>query len=153
MAPKCSTQSSQTRLICMNTPLLATMTRCPFSIPGRLPNKGAASTGHVLCSASSRGSVISFRSAVEQLPQCRARRHQHVLGEVRELAVQHVFPELVRTAAILHEVLADVRLREERSEERLVPRVDFLGGCTLGYTDAALADAAVFVHVEVRRLK
>src|SRR4051794_22455452 len=126
MAPKCSTQSSQSRLICMNTPLLATITRWPFSIAGGLPNKGAASTGHVRLSASSRGSVISFRSAVEQLPQCRARRHQHPLGKVPELAVQHVFPELVRAAAILDEILADVRMREERSEERLVPRVDLL---------------------------
>src|SRR5438552_4457459 len=153
MPPKRSTQSSQSRLICRNTPLLATMTRWPFSIAGRTPNNGAASTGHARCSASSRGSVISFRSAIEQLPQCRARRHQHVLGEARELAVEHVFPELVRAAAILDEVLANVGMREERSEERLVPCVDFLGGRTLRYADAALADAAVFVHVEVRRLE
>src|SRR5204863_7427388 len=112
MAPKRSTQSSQSRLTCTNTPLLATMTRCPFSIAGRTPNNGAASTGQARCSASSRGSVISFRSAVEQLPQCRARRHQHSLGEAREPAVEHVFPQLVRAAAILHEVLAAVGMGE-----------------------------------------
>src|SRR5438132_1422617 len=80
MAPKCSTQSSQSRLICMNTPLHATMTRWPFSIAGGLPNKGAASTGHVRCSASSRGSVISFRSAVEHLSQCRMRHDLAAFG-------------------------------------------------------------------------
>src|SRR5436305_6120072 len=108
MPPKRSTQSSQSRLTCTNTPLLATMTRCPLSIAGRTPNSGAASTGHARCSASSRRSVISFRSATEQLPQRRLHRNQHSFREVRELAVEHIFPELVRAVAILHEILADV---------------------------------------------
>src|ERR1700682_2919324 len=138
MPPKRTTQSSQSRLTCTNTPLLATMTRCPFSIAGRTPNKGAASTGHARCSASSRGSDISFRSATEQLPQRRLHRHQYLFRELRVLAVEHVFPELVRAAAILHEVLADVGMGEERPEEGVVPRVDFLGGRTVRQAGAAL---------------
>src|SRR5437773_4399219 len=112
MSPMRSTQSSQSRLPCTNTPLLATMTRCPFSIAGRAPNNGAASTGHARCSASSRGSVISFRSATEHLPQRRLHRHQHLFRELRVLAVEHVLPELVGAAAILHEVLADIGMGE-----------------------------------------
>src|SRR6266567_7402635 len=128
MAPKRSTQSSQSRLTCRNTPLLATMTRCPFSIAGKTPNKGAAKRGHARCSASSRRSIISLRIAVEQLSQRRLHRYQHLFRKLRELAVEHVFPELVRTAAILHEILADVGMGEEGPEEGIVPRVDFLGG-------------------------
>src|SRR5438094_3651162 len=122
MPPKRSTQSSQSRLTCTNTPLLATMTRCPFSsIAGRTPNKGAAKTGHARCSASSRRSINSLRIAVEQLPQRRVHRDQHLFRELRVLAVEHVFPELVRAAAILNEVLPDVGVGEKRPEEGLVP--------------------------------
>src|SRR5690242_13642490 len=117
MPPRRSTQSSQSRLTCRKTPLLATMTRCPFSIAARTPNKGAAKTGQARCSASSRGSLISLRSAIEQLAQRRLNRNQHSFREMRELAVEHVLPELVRPAAILHEVLADVGMGEEGAEE------------------------------------
>src|ERR1700681_1208804 len=114
MPPKRSTQSSQSRLTCTNTPLLPTMTGCPFSIAGRTPNSGAATTGHARCNASSRGSAISFRGAAEQLRQRRLHGHQHLFRELRVLAVEHVFPELVRATAILHEVLADIGMGEER---------------------------------------
>src|ERR1700687_1119298 len=147
MAPKRSTHASHSRLTCRNTPLLATMTRCPFSIAGRAPNNGAASTGHARCSASSRGSDISFRSAPEQLPQRHLHRHQHLFRELRVLAVEHVFPELVRAAAILHEALADVGMGEERPEKGVVPRVNFLGGRTVRHAGAALADGATVIHV------
>src|SRR5258708_7471316 len=153
MAPKRSTQSSQSRLTCRNTPLLATMTRCPFSIAGRTPNNGAASTEHARCNASSRGSAISFRSTAEQLRQRRLHGHQHLFRKLRELAVEHVFPEFVRAAAILHEILGDVGMGEERPEEGVVPRVDFLGGRTVRHAGAALADGATVIDVEVRRLK
>src|SRR6266478_5835729 len=153
MPPKRSTQSSQSRLTCTNTPLLATMTRCPFSIAGRSPNKGAAKTGHAHCSASSRRSILSLRIAVEQLPQRRLHRDQHLFRKLRELAVEHVFPEFVRAAAILHEILADVGMGEERPEEGVVPRVDFLGGRTVRPADAALADGAAVIDVEIRRLE
>src|SRR5437879_5109695 len=83
--------SSWSRLTCRNTPLLATMTRCPFSIAGKTPNKGAAKTGHARCSAWSRRSIISLRIAIEQLSQRRLHRHQHLFRKLRELAVEHVF--------------------------------------------------------------
>src|ERR1700680_1210680 len=153
MPPKGSPQSSQSRLTCTNTPLLATMTRCPCSIAGRTPNKGAAKTGHARCSASSRRSIMSLRIAVEQLPQRRLHRDQHLFRKLRELAVEHVFPEFVRAAAILHEILADVGMGEVRPEEGIVPRVDFLGGRTVRHAGAALADGATVIDVEVRRLK
>src|ERR1700694_782712 len=147
MPPKRSTQSSQSRLTCTNTPLLATITRCPFSIAGTPPNKGAASTGHARCSASSRGSVISLRISVEQLPQRRLHRRQHLFRELRVLAVEHVFPELGRATAILHEVLADVGMGEDRPEERVVSRVDCLGARTVRHAGAALANGATVIDV------
>src|SRR6266487_1401293 len=113
MLPKRSTQSSQSRLTCRNTPWPATMTRCPFSIAGRTPNNGAARTGHARCNASSRRSIISLCMAVEQLSQRRLHRHQYFFRKLHELAVEHVFPELVRAAAILHEILSHVGMGEE----------------------------------------
>ena len=89
----------------------------------------------------------------EQLRQRRLHGHQHLFRKLRELAVEHVFPEFVRAAAILHEILADVGMGEERPEEGVVPRVDFLGGRTVRHAGAALADGATVIDVEVRRLK
>src|SRR5439155_24908397 len=141
------------RLTCRNTPLLATMTRCPLSIAGKTPNKGAAKTGHARCSAWSRRSIISLRIAIEQLSQRRLHRHQHLFRKLRELAVEHVFPEFVRAAAILHEILADVGMGEERPEEGVVPHLDFFGGRTVRHADATLADGATVIDVQVRRLE